>query len=138
MSNILYFVKQLHSYSGKILYVNLLAMMLIGLLEGAGILLLIPMISMSGIVELELEGTSISNVFKYIEAIPISFGLPLILSIFILVVFGQNFLQRSITVQNAMIQHGFFRNIRIETYHGLLHADWDFFIKRRKSDLINI
>lgn len=138
MGDLVYFLRQIHTYSGKILYINLIAMFLIGLLEGIGILLLIPMISMSGIVSMDTSGTPISGLFEFFQSIPSTFGLPLILGIYVLIVIGQNLLHRYISIQNAIIQHDFFRHMRIETYEGLLHADWDFFIKRRKSDLINI
>ena len=34
MKNILYFIKRIHSFAGKILYFNLLGMVLISLFEG--------------------------------------------------------------------------------------------------------
>ncbi|MEH7216846.1 ABC transporter, partial [Bacillus toyonensis] len=50
MNYIIYFMKKLYSSAGKILYVNLFGMVLISLLEGIGIILLLPMISMTGII----------------------------------------------------------------------------------------
>lgn len=138
MGDLIYFLRQFQTYSGKALYINLIAMVFIGLLEGIGILLLIPTISMSGIVSMDTSGTPVSGMFEFFQGIPSSYGLPLILGIYVIIVTGQNLLYRYISVKNAMIQHNFFRHMRIETYEGLLHADWNFFIKKRKSDLINI
>ncbi|MDF2859198.1 MAG: transporter [Neobacillus sp.] len=137
MKEIFYFVKKLHSFSGKILYFNLFGMILMSLLEGVGILFLIPMISMSDIVSINTGGTPLSGVFDALHSIPSSFGMPIILGIYVLLVIGQNILQRQITIRNTIIQHGFFRHLRIETYDALLHSNWDFFIKKRKSDIIN-
>ena len=47
MKHLLYFTKRIHSFSGKILYINLIAMMLISLIEGVGIFLLIPLIGLN-------------------------------------------------------------------------------------------
>ncbi|PYZ96969.1 multidrug ABC transporter [Alteribacter lacisalsi] len=138
MNAILYFVKQIHGYAGKGLYINMLAMAGIGLLEGVGILLLIPMIAMTGIVQLETAGTPVAGLFQFIESIPPSTGLPIILGIFVLISIVQNLLQKVIQVKNAEIQQGFFRHMRVETYESLLHANWNYFIKIRKSDLINV
>ncbi|MFC0269938.1 ABC transporter ATP-binding protein [Metabacillus herbersteinensis] len=138
MTHVFYFLKQIHSYAGKILYINLLAMVFISLLDGIGILLLIPMISMSGIVNLDAGNTQVSEIFTFLQDIPITLGLPTILAIYVLIVIGQNLLQRHITIQNTKIQHGFSRHLRVETYGSLLHANWDFFIRNRKSDLINL
>ncbi|MEH7299510.1 ABC transporter ATP-binding protein [Neobacillus drentensis] len=138
MESIIYFVKKLHHFSGKILYLNLLGMTLMGLLEGVGILFLIPMISMSKIVDIEGGNMPFLGIFDFLKDIPNNFGMPLILGIYVLLVISQNILQRQITVRNTIIQHSFFRHLRVETYDKLLHSNWDFFVKRRKSDLINI
>lgn len=138
MKDITYFLKQIHNYSGKILYFNLIGMILMSLLEGAAILLLLPMISMSGIVELDTGGTPISGIFQSTQDIPVGLGLPLILGIYVLLVIIQNLLQRQIAIRNTVIKQGFLRHLRIETYSGVLHSNWNFFLKNRQSDLINI
>lgn len=112
--------------------------MFISLLDGVGILLLIPMISMSGIVSLDIENTPVSGILSSFQNVPSSLGLPIILAIYVLIVIGQNIIQRQITIQNNKIQQGFFRYLRMETYESLLHANWRFFIDNRKSDLINV
>ncbi|QGQ47209.1 ABC transporter ATP-binding protein [Metabacillus sediminilitoris] len=138
MKEMFYFLKMIHSYSGSILYFNLVTMVLISLLEGVGILLLIPMLSMSGILVMDAEGIPFIHLFTFLQDIPSSFSLPLILGIYVIIVVGQNLLQSHITIQNSIIQNGFLRYLRLETYHSLIHANWNFFINNRKSDLINI
>lgn len=138
MNLILYFLKQIQSYAGKRLYINLLATVFISLLDGVGILLLIPMISITGIIDFNVGNTPFNEILSFFDRIPSSVGLPFILLIFVLIVILQNFLHRHITIQNIKIQHGFFRHLRVNTYHSLLHANWAFFIKNRKSDLINL
>ncbi|MFZ7823939.1 ABC transporter ATP-binding protein [Priestia sp. 40] len=138
MKQLVYFLKQIHSFAGKRLYVNLLATVFMSLLEGVGILLLIPMVSLSGIVNLETGRSSIVRAFSFLQDIPHAISLLLILGSYVFIVTGQNILQRQVTVQNTIIQLSFLRHMRLETYRGLLHADWNFFIKKRKSDLINL
>src|SRR5699024_1007407 len=65
-------------------------------------------------------------------------GLPLILSIYVLLVVGQNIVRRQLTVKNTRIQMSFLRYMQVETYQSILHANWQFFVKQRKSDLVNI
>lgn len=138
MSHILYFLKEIHQYAGKVLYINLFAMGFISLLDGIGILLLVPMISLSGIVNLEVPGDIFASLFSFLEKIPSEIGLPFILGIYVFIVISQNILQRQITIRNSIIQHGFFRHLRVTTYDSLLHANWAFFLKHKKSDLINL
>ncbi|WP_249869443.1 ABC transporter ATP-binding protein [Oceanobacillus saliphilus] len=138
MKSIIYFLKQIHAYSGKIVYINLFAMAGIGLLDGVAILLLVPLISMSGIVNMNVGEIPILSSLNFFHTIPPSIGLPLILGIYVFIVIGQNILKRQLNVKNTMIQQGFLRYMRVETYTSLLHANWQFFVKNRKSDLINI
>ena len=138
MKDIIYFVKQIHSYAGSRLYINILAMTFIGLLESIGILLLIPMINMTGLVDFGLENSSYFQFLRFIEDIPASIALPIILSIYLLVVVGYNYIDRKIVIRNSIIQNGFLRKLRSDTYTAVLHSKWEFFIKHRKSDLINL
>ncbi|MCS0826137.1 ABC transporter ATP-binding protein/permease [Cytobacillus firmus] len=137
MKQVLYFFKQLYSYSGKKLYISLLGMILISSLDGVGLLLLIPVISYSGIVSFDEANLTASKAFDFLQQIPTTLGLTFILLIFLLVNILQNLLQRYVSIQNVKIQHGFVRYLRMEIYRDLLYANWEFYVKRRKSDLIN-
>ncbi|EEL48442.1 MULTISPECIES: hypothetical protein [Bacillus cereus group] len=53
MKPILYFVKKLQFFSGKTLYINLVGMVFVSLCDGIAILLLIPMLSISGILNVD-------------------------------------------------------------------------------------
>ncbi|SME32328.1 Heterocyst differentiation ATP-binding protein HepA [Bacillus mobilis] len=138
MNHIVYFMKKLYSSAGKILYVNLFGMVLISLLEGIGIILLIPMISMTGIMNIGEETTFIAPVSRFLQDFPKTTSLVSILGIYILIVLGQNLLQRNITLRDARTQQAFVRELRIETYSLILKAKWSFFLEKRKTNLINI
>ncbi|MEK4708203.1 ABC transporter ATP-binding protein [Bacillus sp. FSL R10-2780] len=138
MNHIIYFMKKLYSSAGKILYVNLFGMVLISLLEGIGIILLIPMISMTGIINVGEETAFIAPVYRFLQDFPKTTSLISILGIYILIVLGQNLLQRNITLRDARTQQAFVRELRIETYSMILKAKWSFFLEKRKTNLINI
>ncbi|KYG27646.1 ABC transporter ATP-binding protein [Alkalihalobacillus trypoxylicola] len=138
MKDVLYFLKQIHGYAGKVLYLNLMASASIGLLEGFGIILLIPLISLTGLIVFDLEGTPLDGIQTLFHSIPASIGLPLVLLVFISIVVAQAIFNRQLLIRNTKIQFGFLRHIRVQTYEALLHAKWNFFVKNRKSDMINI
>ncbi|PEJ69053.1 multidrug ABC transporter [Bacillus wiedmannii] len=138
MNHIIYFMKKLYSSAGNILYVNLFGMVLISLLEGIGIILLIPMISMTGIINIGEETTFIAPVSRFLQDFPKTASLVSILGIYILIVLGQNILQRNITLRDARTQQAFIRELRLETYSMILKAKWSFFLEKRKTNLINI
>lgn len=138
VKDIIYFVKQIHSFSGKTLYFNLVSMTFVGLFASVGTLLLISLINMSGIISMDVAKIIKVDIFGFLEGMPITMGLPIILGIYLLVVLGSNIIEKQIMIRNAIIQNGFLRKLRTDTYSSLLRANWDFFIKNRKSDLHNI
>lgn len=113
-------------------------MSLIGLLDGIGILLLIPMIRMSGLIELDLGDSSIGNLFQFFQNDSITIGLPLILGIYLFIVIVHNLIEKQIMIRNAIIQNRFLRHMRIQTYTAVIQSNWKFFIQKRKSDLVNL
>lgn len=138
MNYIIYFMKKLYSSAGKILYVNLFGMVLISLLEGIGIILLLPMISMTGIINIGEETSFIAPVYRILQNFPKTTSLISILGIYVLIVLSQNILQRNITLRDARTQQVFVRKLRVETYSMILKAKWRFFLEKRKTNLINI
>lgn len=137
MKAILYFIKRLYSNTGSVLYINLLGMIFVSLLEGIGILLLVPMLSMSGIINMNNAIIPASNMFGFLRELPQTGGLLLVLGIYIVIVFGQSFFKRTITISSTRIHQAFMHRLRLDTFGGLLQANWDFHIKRRKSDFVN-
>ncbi|GAB6455604.1 ABC transporter ATP-binding protein [Bacillus luti] len=137
MEHLLYFVKKLYAFSGKILYVNLFGMALVSLLEGVGLLLLLPMINISGVIEINMGSVPGTMIFEVLHEIPETVRLLLILSIYIILVVVQSLLQQNLALRNMKIIMRFTNYVRLEIYHVLLRVNWSFFVKKRKSDLIN-
>ncbi|CAM4114048.1 ABC transporter ATP-binding protein/permease [Paenibacillus alkaliterrae] len=137
MKSLLYFTKKLHAYAGKILYINLFGSILIGLLDGIGILLLAPLLSIIGIVDIPLNDFPGLRVLYALQELPKDRALLIILGIYIIMVSGQSFIGRNIGLREIRIHTGFINHIRLEIYRTLLQANWGFIMKKRKSDLIN-
>ena len=138
MKYVLVYLKQLHTFSGKILYINLLGMSLVSFLEGFSIFLLLPLLSVSGLVDVDIGTISISSMFRFMENFPITVGLPIILAVYMLLMFCQSILNRNLAIRNTKILFGFIHHVRLEAYRDLLQANWELFIKNKKTDLINI
>ncbi|MGO4275192.1 ABC transporter transmembrane domain-containing protein, partial [Paenibacillus sp. TAF58] len=137
MEHLFYFTKQMHAFAGKILYVNLLGMVLISFLDGIGIFLLLPLLGISGIMNVNMGWISHLGVFDIFNEIPKPLALLLIVGIYVVLISGQSLIQRNLNLRDIKIHTGFINHVRLETYNALLQANWDFFIRKRKSDLIN-
>jgi ABC-type multidrug transport system fused ATPase/permease subunit len=138
MEQVLHFTKKLYAFSGKILIINILGMVFISLIEGVGVLLLLPILNVSGIANVETGIPLVSMMIKYLQDLPKALSLPLVLCLFVFLVIGQNWLLRTLTIRDTIIQQKFVRHLRLETYTNLLQSNWSFFVNHRKSDLINL
>lgn len=138
MNYILHYIKRLHAFSGAALYFNLFGMVISSFLESIGILLLVPMLSLIGIVSLDMGESYFSLLSNYLKEFPPTIALFMILGTYIMIVFGQNLIQRKVMIKNVEIQQLFSRILRLETYGSLLQSSWPFFLKKRSSDLINL
>lgn len=133
------FVKRLHVFAGKKLYLNLFYMIIIPFLEGLGIYLLIPMLGLIGLFD---TGAGSSSPVEWLTSrlsLPEQFlSLPAVLGAYVAILTGQALLQRSQSLLNIRIQQGFVRYMRIELYQSLLQAKWSYFLRKRKSDFNHI
>ncbi|PLR84040.1 ABC transporter ATP-binding protein [Bacillus canaveralius] len=136
MKELIYFIKRLYSFTGKILFINLFGMVLVSFLDGVGMLLLIPMLSIGGILEMG-NTSSMLGLLDFLKDFPESIGLPFILGVYITLVIGQSLLEKSIAIRDVIIQQGFLNGLKEEIYQSIMFVKWDFFLKTRKSDLIN-
>ncbi|WP_226677956.1 ABC transporter ATP-binding protein [Mesobacillus jeotgali] len=138
MKSLVHFTKQIHSFAGSILYVNFIGMIFIGLFESIGIFLLIPLVSLTGIINISSENHVISSFNILFQGYSNNVSLLLILIIYVFLVAGQGWLQRQQTLLNIKIQQGFIRHLRDETYKTLIQSNWGFFLRKRKTDIINL
>ena len=78
------------------------------------------------------------RLFDFIKYLPVGLGLPMILALYIIIVICQNLIERQVNIRNTFIQTGFLRKVQIDTYSAMLYSNWNFFIKKRKSDLTSL
>ncbi|HAF0292557.1 TPA: ABC transporter ATP-binding protein [Salmonella enterica subsp. enterica serovar Typhimurium var. 5-] len=138
MKTLIFYIKQLFSYSGSILYWNIFGMAIISFFEGMSILMLIPILSLTGILDLNQEADGLLATFDFFQSLPESLNLPLVLLLYILLIGLQNLIDRNLSVRNVKINHGFIGRVRITIYEALMNANWGFYSRKRKSDLVNI
>jgi len=138
MKHIVYFTKKLHTYAGGILYFNLLGMMIVGLLDGVGVLLLIPLLTIIGVIDSGTIHFPGIELLDFLQSLPMLQALLIVLFIYIAIVSCQSLVSRSMSIRENRILNGFINHVRLEIYEALLYAKWSFFMKKRKSDLIAV
>lgn len=138
ISELRFYMRKLRDVTGPILYWNLLGMICISLMEGIGIYMLVPMLSLIGIFEMGTTGLQLSWLSEWLGRLSENSQLVLILSIFVVILSGQAWLQRMQSIRNTRIQQQFIRTLRQETYRAIIMAKWSFFLQKRKSDFNHI
>ncbi|MED3979947.1 ABC transporter ATP-binding protein [Priestia megaterium] len=138
MKPLVYYIKKMHSSTGKIIYFNVVGIAIVSLMEGIGILLIIPLLSIGGVIEASTASSKLVQLFNILPTFSASLYLPLILCIYLVIIVGQNLLQRSLAIRDVKAREKFSRDLRVEIYSLLLYSKWGLFLIKRKSTLINL
>ncbi|MEM5597599.1 ABC transporter ATP-binding protein [Niallia circulans] len=117
------------------MYLNIFLSILISALEGISIYLLIPMLSVIGLLNMQINDLfPITLIVAAMEKLPFQLNLTTVLMIYLLLIVGQALLQRSQTILNTDIQQNFIKQLRLETYESLIKVKWEYMLRKRKSD----
>ncbi|MED5099962.1 ABC transporter ATP-binding protein [Niallia circulans] len=135
MRNLIVFFKKLQAVTGTKMYLNIFLSILISALEGISIYLLIPMLSVIGLLNMQINDLfPITLIVAAMEKLPFQLNLTSVLLIYLLLIGGQALLQRSQTILNTDIQQNFIKQLRLETYESLIKVKWEYMLRKRKSD----
>ncbi|RLQ96287.1 ABC transporter ATP-binding protein [Falsibacillus albus] len=137
MKHLWYFSKQMYIFTGFNLIINMIGMIVASLLEGIGMIMLIPMLAASGLISFDSPNNRLLGILNILNSIPKTWALPISLTVFLVIVIVQALFQRSIVRKNMSLQVGFINRLRLDTYQSILQSNWSFFVQKRKSDLIN-
>lgn len=112
----------------------------LGLLEGGGILMLVPMLSLIGIQSSQsAEASSLVNsFFEFLPQMGISLNLPLVLLIFIFLFGLREFLLHYQLLLSAEIQQKLTYHLRNELFAKISGSQWPFFTRTRSSELLQV
>lgn len=112
-------------------------MMVISLFEGIAAIIIIPIVNFSGIINVNITSIPFLKDLKFLLEFPKEIGLPVFLGIYVSLIITQQLLQNKLNAQRAFIQVCFINALRLKVYQYILQAKWEFFINRRRSDLIS-
>lgn len=130
------YIKSLYNYSKKKFIINLVFMLLDGLTSGIGIVILIPILSFTGITGQENTSVPfIKNLLSILHQYNLKIQLILVLSVFIVLIVIQALINYKLNVLNTEIVQGYTKFMRINLYKKLISSEWSYFSKSKKSDI---
>lgn len=141
IQTLLCYVKELYGFSKYKLLLTMILMVVLGLSEGIGILMLVPFFSLAGILP-GLQANSASHLFLEIEKIfqsaGLSLNLPVILAVYSSIILGQSWLQCLQSRAMAELQQGYISFISNRLFRTVAYARWGFLLTKAKSDITHV
>ena len=129
MKLIMYYMKQLHRHSGMKLYTNMIGMVMTSFLESVGFLLLIPILGVSGILAIGQSNGYGLWILDELQRVPESTLITVLLGAYLVIVIGQNLINKMILIRNTEIQQSFSRKLRYDTYRAILRSQCGLFLE---------
>ncbi|MDD2235082.1 MAG: hypothetical protein PHZ11_08310 [Desulfitobacteriaceae bacterium] len=132
------YIKEIFGLARGKIILNLSLMVVLGTIEGIGILLLIPLLHFAGIGEMPpgtQEIQAAGNIFSHM--IP-ALSLPVVLIIYTGLIFMQSGLHRYQSNLSVQIQQSFHSFLSVRLFQGLAYAKWSFLASRKKSDFTTL
>lgn len=133
------YIKELYSMSRSRFLVNLLFMVILGMMEGIGILMIIPLLMVAGIIPgIQANSEWAVELNRLFQNMGMRLNLPLVLLVYTGINFGQSWLQRRQTMLNFDLQQEFSVLLSIRLFRVVAYAKWQLLIAKTKTDIANI
>lgn len=133
------FIRDLYFLSPINFLVNVLLMVVVGMLEGVGVLMIIPLLIVAGVIP-GMQATSglTSWLNLFFQNMGVNLNLPLVLLLYTSIIFGQSWLQRYQSILNFNIQQSFGVFLSVRLFRAVAHANWQLLISKKKSDISHV
>lgn len=139
MNTLLAYIRELCAFSRGKLLVNLALMLFLGLIEGGGVFLLIPLLGLTGFAPVLPAGDSlVIQIQGFIYRLGLEPSLPVILVLYIVLVAGQSWLQRSQAIGQVAIQQSFNSFLSIRLFEAVVYTRWQFLLSQAKANITHI
>lgn len=131
------YLRELFRQAGKKAYFAIVVLIVMGLTQGVGLLMLIPFLQLIGIGDSAPEGivAIIGKIWRF-TGLPLS--LPAVLVVYVGIVSLYAVIQRWSTILNSKLSHAFTRKLRDDLFRAMARVQWLRFIQIRGSDINHV
>lgn len=125
----------LTSYKSKNVAVTLILMVIVGLTEGIGLLLLVPLLQLIG---LDVQQGALSGISSYISSCFSYFGLTptliTVLIVYVVIISLNAYFSKLKAIKSSQVQYEFASYLRKRLFRAITNSNWLFFVNKRSSD----
>ncbi|KJR49321.1 Lipid A export ATP-binding/permease protein MsbA [Desulfosporosinus sp. I2] len=132
------YMKKLFRFAKAKLMLDLILIIVLGLLEGVGIVMLLPLLTYAGISSGSEQGGLGQIMAQFLQPMGIKLTLPLVLVVYTSVIVGQSWLQRYEGILHTAIQESFDTFLTTELYRALTYSQWSLFLSVKKSKITHV
>ena len=131
------YLRDLFRQAGTKAYFAIAVLIVMGLTQGIGLLMLIPFLQLIGIGDSAPEGivAIIGKIWRF-TGLPLS--LPAVLVVYVGIVSLYAEIQRWSTILNSKLSHAFTRKLRDDLFRAMARVQWLRFIQIRGSDINHV
>jgi len=131
------YLRELFRQAGGKAYFAIVVLIVMGLTQGVGLLMLIPFLQLIGIGDSAPEGivAIIGKIWRF-TGLPLS--LPAVLVVYVGIVSLYAVIQRWSTILNSKLSHAFTRKLRDDLFRAMARVQWLRFIQIRGSDINHV
>lgn len=139
MGMLFLYIKELYFLSRLKFIMNIMLMIILGMLEGIGVVMIIPLLIVAGIIPGMQDGSEWTFRLRYFfQSIGLPLNLPVVLLLYTGIHFGQSWLQRCQAMFNFNIQQSFGVILSVRLFRAVAYAEWQLLLSKTKSDITHI
>ena len=132
------FAACLWSHSRRRMILALILLVLAGLTEGSGLLMVLPMLEIAGTGGATSGAGLGAQIAVHLRAWHIPITLPALLGLFLILALVRTAVSATLAIVTARLQADFTLYLRGRFHQSILQANWAFFTRQRASDLIHV
>lgn len=138
MKVLIEFVKDLYSYSKHKFITNIIFMTLASITNGIGVVMLVPLLSLTGITEKNsLNIPGLDYILLFVKTDSNTAQLLIVLSVYVMLIIIQTIISRKSAILNTEIIQGYMKHLRVSLYENTIKAEWTCFMDKKRSDITN-
>ena len=135
---LLKYIRSLFQYAGSKAWGSLSLMILLGLTQGIGLVMIIPFLQVIGIESSNGVNGYAEKFAAFMAFIGVKPGFFSVICTYLLIVSLHAFATRFKDILTAKIVNGFTQHLRNRLYSHFCHADWLCFLRTRDADIIHV
>lgn len=132
------YVKELYGVLRSKVIINNLLIVVLGLLQGVGVMIIIPLLSVIGVIG-DMQADSMLTIWmnNFFQYIGLPMNLPAVLLLYIGINLGQSLIERYQSLLTIEIQQKFTQLLGFRLCRAVMYADWQLIMNRPRSEIAN-